>query len=876
MPLDTYRSKRNPARTPEPFGPTEKKPASADGCHFIIQKHAARRLHYDFRLAMEGVLRSWAVPKGPALDPAQKHLAVMVEDHPIDYGGFEGNIPAGNYGAGAVIVWDRGVYRAISPPGEVAKSIRDGKVDIELHGFKLHGAYTLVRTRGMARGSSSAKENWLLIKKRDQWTSGKDLLAEQPRSVLSGLTVEEMAASAELEPMVMRKVEQLDPPKLTVPPTFKSFPLNLARPHEEPFDSPAWLFEIKHDGVRLLAIRDGGEPRLFARSGSEITMRYPEVALALNRLPFDRFVMDGEIVALDENGRASFQMLQRRIGMTDRAEINRLSFAMPASCYMFDLLAFGGYDLRSRPLEARKSILAMIVKGQGVLRYCDHVTERGRQFYAAVAKAGIEGVVAKRRESKYAGRRDGEWLKIKCPKAGRFVIGGWTDQARSRTGFGALLLGQYEDEGNLRFVGRAGTGFDGKLMDEISRRLKSIASDESPFRPPRAGKSRPPRRAHFCRPELVCEVRFSDWTGDHVLRHPSFLRLVEDANPAQVRFEDEHDLPERATVKSDTIATTGQRLPPANEAAIAAGSPSTLQPRAFQITNAGKIYWPGKGYTKGDLVEYYLSIAPWMLPYLKDRPVMLTRYPDGIEGKSFYQKDAPAFAPSWIRREKIYAREAERWISYFILESAEAIAYMANMGVIPIHVWSSRAPQLEHPNWLLFDIDSKEATTAKAIRVAHEVAAVLREIGMRPYLKTSGQMGIHVMVGLPPKYTYEQARAFSELVATMVVRRAPKDATLARPGARKGRAYIDYLQLGQGKTIAAPFAVRPWPGAPVSMPLQWDELKPRLNPAAFNLKTAADRMKRLGHDPFLGTLDDPQSIELSLPKLEQMLAQRQP
>lgn len=862
MALDTYHEKRSPERTPEPFGAPAKASRRIDGGQFVVQKHSARRLHYDFRLEMEGVLRSWAVPKGPSLDPAQKHLAVMVEDHPLDYGNFEGIIPAGNYGAGAVIVWDRGTYRAVSPPGDVAASIRDGKVDVELHGYKLHGAFTMVRTRGMPKRGASDKENWLLIKKRDAWASTEDLPAM--RSVLSGLTVEEMAASAELAAEVERAVARFKLPRLAAPPTPRSFPLNLARLHREPFDSAAWLFEIKYDGVRVIAIRDGGERRLFGRSGAEITRRYPEVTLAFSRLPFDRFVIDGEIVVLDARGQASFHLLQRRIGITDTGEIERLAIEQPATCYAFDLLATAGYDLRGLKLEDRKSILAKMVRGDGILRYCDHIAERGREFYAAAAQAGLEGIVAKRREAKYQGRRTGDWLKIKCPRLGRFVIGGWTDPAGSRSAFGALLLGQYEDDGSLRFVGRAGTGFDSELLTSISRRLKSLAADRSPFRSHRAGEPTIPRGAHFCRPELVCEVQYAEWTAGGVLRHPAFIRIVEDANPRDCRLE-------YAAAKEEH-AMTKPRAASEPRARAAKAAPAERDQRTFQVTHPDKIFWPEEGYTKADLVGYYLTIAPWMLPYLKDRPVVLTRYPDGIKGKSFFQKDAPSFAPSWIRREKIYARDAHRWISYFILESAEAIAYMANLGVIPIHIWASRITHLEHPDWLLFDIDSKEADTATAIRVAHEVAAVLREIGMRPCVKTSGQMGIHVLVGLEAHYSYEQARLFSELAARAVVKRAPEHATLARPGSRQGRAYIDYLQLGQGKTIAAPFAVRPWPGAPVSAPLKWDELKPNLDPRKFNIKTMPPRMERLGHDPFLSELQDRQRLEPPLKRLEKLLA----
>ncbi len=871
-PLEKYRQKRIAERTPEPFGKPRDAAQRSAGAMFVIQKHAARQLHYDFRLEMEGVLRSWAIPKGPSLRPADKRLAVMVEDHPIEYGDFEGTIPEGNYGAGTVIVWDRGEYRPIDPQGDPCEAVRAGKLDLELHGFKLRGAYTLVRTRGMPnRRQSDTKEQWLLIKKRDSYASDEDVLASHPRSVLSGLTIEEMREGREAGAEIARELAQLKARPLQDALTAKSFPLMLAKLTENPFDSEGWIFELKYDGVRALAIRDGGHARIFGRSGIEITAQYPEVALALDKLPFNRFVLDGEIVAYADDGRQSFQLLQRRIGAHERSDIERLSLSIPVCYQVFDLLAFAEFDLRPLPLQERKAFLARVVKGDGPLRYCDHYAARGRNFFQAVAEAGLEGIVAKRRDSIYRGTRGGDWLKIKCPQLGRFVIGGWTEPAGARAHFGALLLGAFESDGSLRFVSRVGTGFDERKLRVIHGLLERRKRDHSPFRRPIEGEPRVPPRSHFCEPDLVCEVQFGEWTDDGGLRHPSFRSLIEGANPRECVYsgplrgnptppvrDDPQPSPKGADPKVADPVVTDSGHGDANKAE-----------REFTITNAGKVFWPVEGYTKGDLIHYYQTIAPWMLPYLKDRPVVLTRYPDGIEGKSFFQKDAPSFAPEWIRTEAIYSPDTARDISYFVLESAEAIGYMANLGTIPIHIWSSRVTHLELPDWLLFDIDPKGSTTRQAVIVAKEVGAALREVGLRPYLKTSGQRGLHVVVGLEPRYTYEQARMFSEMVSRLVVSRIPEHATIARnPTSRGGRVYIDYLQLGQGKTIAAPFAVRPVPGAPVSAPLKWDELSEDLDPVAFNIKTMPKRMARLRRDPFIGTLEDPQAIEPSLPRLE--------
>src|ERR1700684_2613935 len=758
MSLTKYRSKRSAARTPEPFGREVPTSTSTTGGTFVIQKHAARRLHYDFRLEMEGVLRSWAVPKGPSMNPADKHLAVAVEDHPLEYGDFEGVIPPGNYGAGSVIVWDRGVHDGTDPPGDAADAVRKGKLDINLHGFKLNGAFTLVRTGGRRNADPKDAKNWLLIKKRDQFATTETVFDAHPRSVLSGLTLEELAGAPAADRKLADDLARKHLPELGTGLKYSDFPLTLAKTADEPFDNDKWLFEIKYDGVRVLAIREGENTHLYARKGTDITNRYPEVILALNSIALDRFVLDGEVVAQDERGRPSFQLLQRRMHVNNAPQIARLSLAVPVSYYVFDLLAFDRFDTRTLPLEERKRLLGELIHSDGPVRYCDHVIGRGKDFYAAISEHELEGVVAKLRDSPYRGTRTGDWLKIKRPLTEQFVIGGYSEPDGTRTHFGALLLGQYESSGALRYTDKVGTGFSRNTLRKIFAMLEERAQSESPFRKPAAGEPTPERNAHFVRPELVCNVRFTEWTEGGGIRQPSFLGLNSDVFPRDCKY----DGPGGADVANDEVSgpqpSDGSDLKESKGGGKSAPPPAP-EPKA-SVTNPEKVFWPKDGYTKGDLVAYYRAISKWMLPYLKDRPVMLTRFPDGIEGKMFYQKDAPGFAPPWIRTEKIYSEDSQREISYFILDSEEALAYVANLAAITIHMWSSRITHLERPDWILFDIDPKGTTTRRAVEVARAVAAVLHEVGLEACLKTSGQMGIHVVVGLAPKYTYEQAKMF--------------------------------------------------------------------------------------------------------------------
>lgn len=834
--LDAYRRKRDPERTPEPFGG---RPAVGPP-RFVVQEHWARRLHYDLRLEMDGVLKSWAVPNGPSVRPEEKRLAVHVEDHPLEYADFEGVIPAGNYGAGSVIVWDRGWYRIVKE-GDPLEHLARGKLELELFGYKMRGRWTLVRM-------SKSDKDWLLLKKADAAANEQEATGRYPRSVISGLTVEEIRDVPARQAAIRERVDALGAPRRPV--DARTQPIMLATLEKTPFSDPDWLFEVKYDGVRVLASRRGGTVTLYARSGQVITNRYPEVVAALRALPVDDFVIDGEIVALDETGKPSFQRLQARMGLTRPGDVEQAMARVPATGIFFDCLALDGYDLRKLPLLERKACLQLLVPPLGQVQTSDHVVEHGEAFFEAAGEQRLEGIVAKRIRSAYAGGRSRDWLKVKCQRRQEFVIGGYTEPQGARGYFGALHVGLY-DGWRLVYVSKVGTGFDQALLKSLWDRLQPLRRATAPFD---AGAPRG-RGHHWVEPRLVCEVRFTEWTADGGLRHPTFLGLRQDKRPEDCRRE--------ATVPLDPPA-------PAN---APARTGRTGERRQVRITNPDKIFWPAEGYTKGDLLAYYDSVAPLLLPYLADRPVVLTRYPDGIEGKSFFQKDAPDFVPAWVRTERIYSKDAKREINYFVVGDAEMLRYIINLGTIPLHIWASRLQAQDRPDWLVLDLDPKGAPFADVVTVARELHRLLDEIRLPSYVKTSGATGLHILIPLGAAYTYEEARTFARLLAMLALEGAPEVATLSRPiQAREGKVYVDYVQNGHGRTIVSPFSVRPVPGASVSCPLTWDDVVPSLDPAAFTIKTVAQRFKKM-RDPLRPVLQQSIDMIAAITRIDARLAE---
>ncbi len=845
--LEHYRRKRDPQRTPEPFGEPS---ASGTGAppRFVVQKHWARNMHYDLRLELDGTLKSWAVPKGPSTKVEEKRLAVHVEDHPLEYGSFEGVIPAGNYGAGSVIVWDHGWYRSFKPE-DLHEQYERGKMELELFGFKLRGRWTLVRM-------GKKEKEWLLLKKADGAASEVEAIDRYPESVITGLTVEEMRDVPGTLAALHDRIASLEPPKEKAGAWSGEIPIMLATLAERPPGGQDWAFEVKYDGVRVVAVRDGEELRMIGRSGEDITHRYPEVAGALLALPVTKFTIDGEIVAEDENGRPSFQRLQARMHLKRPRDIETARIQVPARGIFFDCLGLEGRDLRGLTLLPRKELLARVVPPRGIIQLCDHVLGHGQAFLDAVAEMGLEGIVAKRVSSKYTGRRSPDWIKVKADRRQEFVIGGTTAPQGSRAKFGALHVGVY-DGPKLVYVTKVGTGFDNETLENISRQLLPLERKTSPF------DERSPKDAgnRWFEPKLTCEVRFTEWTRDGGLRHPTFLGMRTDVKPEDVRRE----APVR--VEETPVDVVEEEAPEPRPRRSPSLRFETAGPQDVKVTNPKKIFWPEDGYTKSDLVAYYEAVAPLLLPYLKDRPVVLTRYPDGITGKSFFQKDAPVYVPDWVRTVTVTHEDAQRDIRYFVVDDLASLRYIANLGTIPIHVWSSCASALEHPDWMVLDLDPKEAPFTHVVQVARALRTILDELLLPSFIKTSGATGLHVLIPMGRQYTHEESRAFARVLAMMTVDTVPEISTVTRAIAgRGGKVYVDFGQNGRGNTIVSPYSVRPLKGAPASCPLRWDEVTARLDPSRFTIRTIPERFASMP-DPMAGVLGEGVDMAATLAKI---------
>ncbi len=827
--LAAYRAKRSADRSPEPVGAVSTAPP---GNLFVVHKHAARQLHYDLRLEMDGVLRSWAVPRGPSYDQADKRLAVRVEDHPLEYGDFEGIIPEGNYGAGGVIVWDRGEW---VPLEDWRTGLEKGKLLFEFRGYKLHGKWTLVKIK-------KSERDWLLIKERDGWMkSPGDVFPEE--SVLSGLTVEQVKAGESRESTLIADVAAIAPEAQVDP---RKVQVMLADTRDEPFSDPAWVYELKLDGYRLLASRHGGDALLLTRNGNDYTRVFPEVARAIKALPFDSFIIDGEVVVMNTNGLPSFSKLQKRGRLTNDLEVRRAAVELPASYMAFDLLALGDSDVRSLPLVQRKEWLQRMMPAIGPVRYLDHIAEHGEAMLERVRDMHVEGIVAKKADSRYVAGRSSHWLKIKAESTGDFVVVGFTQPKRGRSGFGALQIADYVN-GQLVYAGRVGTGFSDAQLNELLATLSGSSRETPPCLGPVKTPGSDPLPSEqipetstttWVEPQLVCEVRFREWTPDGVLRHPAFLRLRDDKSPRDC----ERQGPGWQAIDSEPEAHTAPPPPAAVENAPVE--------RRLTFSNLRKVFWPAEQYTKGDLIAYYKAIAPWLLPYLKNRPVVMTRYPDGIDGKSFYQKDAPEFAPAWIRTIPIWANDTSRFIRYFLCDDEDGLQYLANLGTIPLHVWASREGSLELPDWCVIDLDPKEAPFSDVVRTALVLHDICDRAKLPHYVKTTGKTGLHIMIPLGRTCTYEQSRTLGELLARLVIRELPDITTITRHVTKRGdKVYLDYLQNRHGQLIVAPFSVRPIPGAPVSMPITWDEVNDSLDPQMFTIRNAVERMTARESDP---------------------------
>jgi len=854
--LDAYRAKREGGVTPEPMASTPQ--ASARGPRmFVIHQHDATRMHWDLRLEIDGVLCSWAVPKEPSMDPDDKRLAVKVENHPLEYVHFEAVIPAGNYGAGPMIAWDRGLFR---PLGDPAQGMLDGEIKFELYGYKLRGAFTLVHTGKGTRGKFSGRgsNDWLLIKKRDTpaeqyLASGKPLSA---RSVLSGLTIDELDARAPRHQEVLQALTTAKIPKRVV----GDVEPMLCQTADSAFSSKDWLYELKYDGFRMLAYGGGGQAKLRYRSGLDPTDRYPEITSAVRALPISDLVLDGEVVALDAEGKPDFHKLSFRGQMHRTSEIQRAALASPVTYIVFDLLAAGGHDLRAVPLIERKTILQRILPDIGPLRFSEHIAEHGQALLDQVVARGMEGVVAKKASSPYKSKRSPDWLKMKKDPEADFAVCGYTPPKGTRTGLGSLHLCVRVDS-QWVWAGKVGSGIDDKLLADLTKELSAKPRWKPTFpRPEGSGD------ALWIEPELVVQVRYREWPEDSSLRFPVFERLRRDKNPLDC------GMPARRTGEAAPAGPAPASKEPRPEDSLELVVDS--QTREMRLTRLDKVFWKDDGITKGELIEYYKTIAPWLLPYLKDRPTVLHRYPDGIDGNMFYQKDMPDWVPPWLRTVALWSEHSQREIHYVLVDDEDGLAFVANLASIPVHCWASRIHDLEKPDWTIIDLDPKNAPREHVVPLALAIHELCEDIGLPNYVKTSGQSGLHVLIPLANQCTFDQARTLAYLISLIIERKHPTMATTNRnPQARGGRVYLDWGQNAHGQLLVAPYSVRPVAGAPVSMPLVWDEVTPDLDPKQFNLRNALDRVTRAS-DPILAVLSERPDLQAALTALEKYATDR--
>jgi bifunctional non-homologous end joining protein LigD len=836
MGLKEYARKRNFEKTPEPPPEKPKGGKSSEGGFFCVQRHDATRLHYDFRLEIDGVLVSWAVPKGPSLDPARKALAMKVEDHPLDYGTFEGNIPKGNYGAGSVMLWDKGTYEVLE--GLPAQQQLDrGDFKFALHGTKLNGAFAIVRMKRADKGNE-----WLLIKKKDEFVVPGYDIDQFAWSVTTRRTQDEIAE--EIEPLQIGDLKGAR--KAAVPANLEAM---LATAVKKPPPGSNWLYEIKWDGIRALCLVKNGSLQIHSRRGNRCEKQYPEFESLPEHVNAKTAWLDGEICVLDENGRSRFELIQPRIAANNNA-VPKLADTAPATLFLFDLLYLDGYDLRGVPLEERKRLLNSIVSATEQIRISDAFDTDGKEMFEAAQKMGLEGILAKDRRSTYESGRSTRWLKLKVQNEQEFVIAGFTKGERDY--FGALILAASEN-GGFRHVGQVGTGFDHKQMKAIYQKLEPLITKSNPL----VNKPRI-KDATWVRPELVCEVRFLESTKEGMLRAPVFVGLRDDKSAREAVREEPVEPPEALPEpQPDQLDLSGQ------EATV------EVDGHRLKLTNLDKVFFPKDGWKKRDLLAFYDRVSPWLLPHLKDRPLSLKRYPNGITEEYFFQKNAPSHFPEWLRLEPITEHHPPKVNRYPIANDRASLLYLANLGCIDQNPWMSRAGSLEHPDWMLLDLDPVETDFDHIVEAMLLVREVLSDLGLKGYPKTTGGDGMHIYVPLEPVYTYEQVRSFAEIVSHLALDREPNLFTTPRSvGKRKkGRVYFDYLQIGTGKTIAAPYVVRAHDGAPVATPLDWKEVKRGLRPHDFRIDNTIERFRRVG-DLFAPVLEGGQKLETALKRVK--------
>jgi bifunctional non-homologous end joining protein LigD len=833
--LATYQKKRQFNRTPEPRGRVIHK--SGKTLRFVIQKHDASRLHYDFRLELGGVLKSWAVPNGPSLDPGRKVLAVQVEDHPIDYGDFEGVIPKGQYGGGTVLLWDKGTWQPLDDP---VAGLKNGKLHFVLNGKKLHGAWALVRMGGRAGGDG---KNWLLMKSKDEYASAeRDILASAPKSVKTTRTLEQIADARD---DVWNSNSKGSAPiagavKSSWPGQFSP---QLAVLAEAPPSGDQWLHEIKFDGYRILARIKAGKVQLMTRNAKDWTQKFPNIARALSRLKVDSAIVDGEVVVQDKQGRSDFQALQAML--KNKESVEPVFFA-------FDLPFCDGLDLRRAKLLDRKEKLKSILEKSDLaprVFFGDHVRGGGDAVIHKACGMGLEGIVSKRIDAQYVSRRDATWLKSKCGQRQEFVVIGYTDPQGSRTGFGSLLLGYHDGNKKLVYGGRVGTGFDERLLGSTFKQLKQLQQSDPPtdIPPPR----REQRDAHWVEPKLVAEIGFTAWTRDGVLRHPVFVAFRSDKPASQIVRE----LPMRRQKVKQINSFGGRKSPapaPADsgrralaKSALKAGDDSLA---GVTLTHPQRVLYPDSGTTKRDLADYYASVQQWMLPHVVGRPLALVRCPGGVASKCFFQRNWTDTLPPAIGRVDVGQGKKEFHVT---VSDLAGVISLTQMSVLEIHTWNCRSDDVERPDQLVFDLDpGPDLPWKRVIEGARLLYRTLESLRLPMFLKTSGGKGLHITIPIEPTIDWDSAKSFCETIAKSLAQKNDLFVANMRKDLRGGKIYLDYNRNGRSATAVAPYSTRARAGAPISMPISWDELGRLESANHFTVETAGRYLDRRKADPW--------------------------
>lgn len=859
MSLSKYNQKRDFKQTREPKGKVEK---SVNELIFVVQKHAASHLHYDFRLEMDGVLKSWAVPKGPSMDPEVKRLAMMVEDHPYSYKDFEGTIPEGNYGAGNVIVWDNGTYtsdeKTASDEKQLLSDLEKGRLSFVLKGKKLKGEFSLVKLHGKQENA------WLLIKKNDKYASTADIL-EKNKSVISKRSLEQLIAKSEKlsskteEKTVEKKTaKKKSNPKVEIAEFIKPM---LASVNEKPFDDDEWVFENKYDGYRTIAVINAQQVDLYSRNELSFTDNFKPIADELQQIDHN-VVLDGEVVVENDAGKADFQLLQNYM----KTGIGNLKY------YVFDLLNLDGNLITELSLLERKELLKILFNKYPFSNvfYSEHTVGDGIKQFEKAVKNKTEGIIAKRADSTYtANRRSTNWLKIKTANEEEAIIIGITEPKNSRKYFGALLLGQYNGK-KLQYIGKCGTGFTEAVLKDLYTQLEPYFIEKSPL--DEKISLRDP--IQWAKPKVVCQVKFSEWTQDQHLRHPVYLGLRVDKKAGEVNFNGNGNgnINENGKInlRDDVNGSSNLiEMEKSNKHKTENDYDLKIGKTTLHLTNQNKVYFPKDGITKGDIVQYYNEVSELILPYLKDRPESMNRFPNGIDSPSFYQKDVDVDKiPKWLKTKKIFSESNNANIDYLICNNKETLLYMANLGCIEMNPWNSTIKHIQNPDWLVIDLDPAKDDFKLVVQTALVVKEVLDELETECLCKTSGASGLHIYIPLGAQYDYDSIKILAELIAKEVHSRLPDITSIDRSiKKRKNKLYIDFLQNRRGQTLAAPYSVRPKPDATVSTPLEWSEVNDKLHPSQFTIKNVLKRFEKKG-DLWKPVLSKGANIKKIIHKLE--------